>query len=334
MKDVAALAGVSAKTVSRVMHEVPSVAPDIAARVRAATLKLGYRPNLTASNLRRGDRRTHTIGLLLEDVSNPYSSAVHRAVEDYCRSHRMLVLAGSLDEDADRERALVRTLIERRVDGLIIMSAAKDHRWVVPEQLAGTSFVFIDREPSPIVADAVVTDNRSGAAAAVRHLLATGRRRLAYLGDDLSIATARERFRGFQDTMDTAGLPVDDRSVRHGLRTVEQAQQAAQDMLTTAPPEAMFVSQNLVTLGVLEVLHKSGRQHDIALVGFDDVPLGDILRPGVTVMAQNPAAIGLRAAELLLERINGDTSPPQVHTVPSRLVVRGSGELPAVAATP
>jgi LacI family transcriptional regulator len=327
MKDVAALAGVSAKTVSRVMHDVPSVAPDIAERVRAATQKLGYRPNLTASNLRRGDRRTHMIGLLLENVSNPYSAAVHRAVEDYCRNHRMLVLAGSLDEDADRERALAHTLIERRVDGLIIMSAAQDHRWVVPEQLVGTSFVFIDREPSPLVADAVVTDNRSAAAEAVRHLLATGRR-LAYFGDDLSIATARERFRGFQDAMKAAGLAVDDRFVRHGLRTVEHAQLAALDMLATAPPEAMFASQNLVTLGVLEVLHKSDRQHDIALVGFDDIPLGDILRPGVTVMAQDPAAIGRQAAELLLDRINGDTSPPQLYTIPSRLVVRGSGELP------
>src|SRR5438093_6183986 len=104
MKDVAKLAGVSIKTVSRVVHDVPTVDADLAARVRAATLKLGYRPNLTASNLRRGDGRTHTIGLLLEDVSNPYSSAVHRAVEDYCRSHHMLVLAASLDEDAARER--------------------------------------------------------------------------------------------------------------------------------------------------------------------------------------------------------------------------------------
>src|SRR5581483_406145 len=115
MRDVAALAGVSIKTVSRVISDVPTVAPDLVVRVRAAADKLGYRPNLTASNLRRGDRRTNTIGLLLEDVSNPFSSAVHRAVEDYFRSRGVLVLAGSLDEDPVREQEMARILINRRV---------------------------------------------------------------------------------------------------------------------------------------------------------------------------------------------------------------------------
>jgi LacI family transcriptional regulator len=329
MKDVAALAGVSIKTVSRVISDVPTVAPELTARVQAAADKLGYRPNLTASNLRRGDRRTNTIGLLLEDVSNPYSSAVHRGVENYFRSRGVLVLASSLDEDADRERELARTLINRRVDGLIIMPAAHDHRWMLAEQQAGTSFVFVDREPSPLLADAVVTDNRCGARVAAEHLLKTGRRRVAYFGDDIAIPTAQDRFRGFQEAMAAASVAVDDQLLRHGLRAAEQAKHAAHELLTTTHPDAIFTSQNLVTIGVLEALHRMGLQHQVALVGFDDVPLAAVLQPGVTVMAQDPTAIGSRAAQCLFERMNGDTSRPSIHTIATRLIPRGSGELPA-----
>ena len=328
MRDVAALAGGSIKTVSRVISDVPTVAPELVTKVRSAADKLGYRPNLTASNLRRSDRRTNTIGLLLEDVSNPFSSAVHRAVEDYFRSRGVLVLAGSLDEDPQREQDMARILINRRVDGLIIMPATRDHRWVVAEQQAGTFFVFIDRAPVPLLADAVLTDNRGSARAAVEHLLQSGRRRLAYLGDDLAIPTAQGRFDGFRDALAAADLPVDDALVRHGLRTVEQARQSAAELLADYRPDGVFSSQNLVTLGVLEAVHQARLQHSVAHVGFDDVPLGPLLDPGVTVMAQDPIGIGTLAAERLVARMNGDTAPAAVHTVPTKLIVRGSGELP------
>jgi LacI family transcriptional regulator len=328
MKDVAALAGVSIKTVSRVVGDVPTVDPELAARVREAADKLGYRHNLTAASLRRRDGRTNTIGLLLENVSNPYSSVVHGAVEDYFRDRGVLVLAGSLDEDPQRERELARTLINRRVDGLIVMPASSDYRYVVAEQQAGTSFVFIDRLPSPLVADAVVADNRAGAVTGVRHLLKTGRRTIAYFGDELSLSTAHERFVGFTDAMMAADLPIDQRLIKHGLRTPDAARDAAQRMFRADPPEAIFTSQNLVTIGVLEALQELGLRHKVALVAFDDIPLAGLLQPGLTVMAQDPAAIGRRAAERLFERINGDSSPPSVQTIPTRLIARGSGELP------
>jgi LacI family transcriptional regulator len=328
MRDVAALAGVGIKTVSRVVNDVPTVAPELVERVRAAADKLGYRPNLAAANLRRTGGRTDTIGLLLEDVANPYSSAVHRAVEDFAREHDALVLAGSLDEDPDRERELARTLIDRRVDGLIVMPASQDHRYVLTEQQAGTSFVFIDRAPSPLLADAVVSDNRGAARDAVKHLLKTRRRRIAYFGDDLVIATAQQRFAGFQEALSGARLRLDEQLVRHGLRTAEQARLVACELFAAVVPDAVFTSQNLVTIGVVEALHQLGLQHTVALVGFDDVPLAAVVQPGITVMAQDASAVGRRAAELLFARMNGDESPPRVYTVPTRLLIRGSGELP------
>lgn len=328
MRDVAALAGVGLKTVSRVVNGVPTVAPDLAERVRAAMDKLGYRPNLTATSLRRSDGRTHTIGLLVEDVGNPFSAALFRAVEDVARARRVMVLSGSLDEDPDRERELARTLIDRRVDGLIIAPAGSDHRYVLAEQQAGTTFVFVDRLPTPLLADAVVTDNQPAAARAVQHLIDIGHRRIGYIGDRLAIATARDRHAGYVDALTSAGLPIDKGIARNELRSASEAQAAAVELLRSAdPPSAIFASQNLVTIGAVRALHQLGLQREVALVGFDDVSLGDLLVPGITVMAQDPTAIGKLAATRLFARLDGDRSPVAVHTVPSELIVRGSGEI-------
>jgi LacI family transcriptional regulator len=329
MRDVAALAGVGIKTVSRVVNGVPTVAPELVERVRAAADKLGYRPNLTASNLRRADGRTHTIGLLVEDVGNPFSAAVHRAVEDVARKHGMFVLSGSLDEDPDREYQLLRALIDRRVDGVLLAPAGDDYRNLVAEQQAGTSVVFVDRRPASLVADCVISDNRGGAASGVGHLISHGHRSIAYLGDRRSIATARERYAGYTDAMTAAGLAVNPSWVRHDLRSIEQARLAVLELLTGAdPPGALFTGQNLITVGALRALHERGLENTVALVGFDDFLLADILRPGVTVVAQRPYDIGKLAAERLLARITGDDSLPSELVIDTVLCERGSGELP------
>lgn len=333
MREVAALAGVSLKTVSRVANEVPTVDPALVAKVHAAMDRLGFRPNLAASNLRRGDGRTHTIGLLVEDVANPFSAAVHRAVEDYAAQRGVLVLSTSLDEDAERERRMVRALVARRVDGLIIVPASTDHRYLVAEQEAGTAVVFVDRLPTPLIGDAVVTDNREAAAAGVQHLIAAGHRRIAYLGDTETLMTARERFAGYRDAMRAAeavGCVLNPAHVVHGLRTAKAADEAVAGLLGRPnAPTALFTSQNLVTIGAVEALHRTGVHQRVAIVGFDDFPLAQLLEPGVTVLAQQPAQIGRIAAHLLFSRLEGDHAPADVHIVPSLLMRRGSGEIPA-----
>lgn len=335
MKDVAALAGVAIKTVSRVMNGEPTVAPDLAGRVREAAAKLGYRPNLTASSLRRGDRRTATIGMLMEDVANPFWAALLRAAEDVARRRGVLILIGSLDAEPERERPTAITLIDRGVDGLIVVPAARDQSYLLAERQFGTRVVFLDREPRLIEADAVVSDNRAGAMQAVDHLREHGHDRIAYLGDRHAIATAAERYAGYRSALERAGLTVDDALVRHDLRTSDQAQAAAAGMLAQAePPTAIFASQNLVTIGVVRALRASGLQHSVALVGFDDFELADALEPGVTVIAQDIGSLGRQAAELLFARLDGDETPPRTHMLPTALVVRGSGEIPAPAPAP
>ena len=332
MKDVASLAGVAIKTVSRVMNGEPTVAPELAARVRGAADKLGYRPNLTASSLRRGDRRTATIGLLLEDVANPFSAALLRAVEDQARDRGVQILIGSLDEDPVRERELAISLIDRGVDGLVIVPAASDQSYLLAERQRGTGIVFLDREPRFLQADAVVSDNRGGAVSAVDHLRSFGHRRIAYLGDSQAIVTAAQRFDGYQHALERAGLAADPLHVRHDLRTVDDAALATAEILRLpVPPTALFTSQNLVTIGALKAVRQAGLQDTVAMVGFDDFQLADIFVPGITVVTQDIAQLGRLATRLLLERLDGKDTPLGTHVIATGLTVRGSGEIKPAA---
>jgi LacI family transcriptional regulator len=330
MREVAALAGVAIKTVSRVVNGVPTVDPLIAARVRDAADRLGYRPNLTASSLRRGDGRTSMIGMLVEDAANPFSAALTRTVENVARERGVLVLVGSLDENLDRERELARALIDRRVDGLVIVPAGQDHSYLISEQRSGTCMVFVDREPSLLDADAVVSDNRRGAITAVNHLLKAGHRRIAYLGDRASISTAAQRFEGYRHALEIAHIECDDEIVHHVGASEKAAIAATEQVLSLPdPPTALFTSQNLVTIGAVRALRALGLQDTVAHVGFDDFPLADLLSPGISVIAQDIEQVGSVAAEILFARLDGDQSPTRTVIVPTRLIERGSGEIPA-----
>jgi LacI family transcriptional regulator len=331
MRDVAALAGVSLKTVSRVINGETTVAEDLADRVRRAANQLEYQPNLAASSLRRSDGKTRTIGVLLEDVSNPFSAALHRAIGDVARSHGFSVLAGSVDEEHESERQLVLSLVARRVDGLIIVPAVGPQSYLLNQLRSGMRVVFVDRPPRHLDADAVVSTNRTGAAEGTAHLIGHGHRRIGYLGDLRAIATADQRYEGFLDAHREAGIPVDERLVHFDIRTSESASECVMELLAgPSAPGAFFTSQNLLTIGAIRALRASGAQHRVALVGFDDIPLADLLDPPLTVIAQDPARLGAVAAELLFRRIDGDNSPSRLHEIPTRLIVRASGEIPPI----
>jgi LacI family transcriptional regulator len=328
IRDVAALAGVGLKTVSRVINGEPGVSPELTARVRDAADRLDFRPNLGARSLRRAGGKTATIGLLLEDVSNPFSAAIQRAIENVARSRGVAVFSASVDEDPERERALVSAFVARRVDGLVMVPAGRDQSYLLNEVRAGLSLVFVDRAPAYLDGDVVLAANQSGAEDAIRHLVEQGHRRIAYLGDLLSISTARDRHAGYEAGLRAAGIPIDPDLVRHDLHDSDLAEAAAADLLRPPePPTAIFASQNLVTIGAVRALRSAGRQHDVALVGFDEVPLADLLEPGLTVVAQDVLEIGRLAAEQLFRRLDGDRSPTVRQVVPTRLIPRGSGEV-------
>ncbi|TDD65263.1 LacI family transcriptional regulator [Jiangella aurantiaca] len=329
LRDVAAMAGVSMKTVSRVVNGEAGVTPQKVDAVRLAVSRLDYRPNVSASALRRSSRRTAAIGTVLEDLANPFSSALLRAVEDVANEKRVLILAGSVDEDQQRERALVRAFTERRVDGLIIAPVGEDQGYLRTEMEAGTPLVFVDRQPQGLLADCVLSDNEAGARNAVHQLAEVGHRRIAYLGDLAIIPTAQQRFAGYQRGLLECGLPLDPAHVVHDLHTIDDAARATTALLRSeGAPTALFASQNLVTIGAITALQELGLEQGVALFGFDDFPLADLLKPRVSVVAQDPAAMGRAAAELLFERLDGERDRPRRILLPTTTVLRGSGEIP------
>ena len=331
MRDVAALAGVGVMTVSRVVNGRGGVGAERAARVWQAIEKLDYRHNVTARHLRLTGQPTATIGVLLEDVANPFAAELLRAVENVVSEQGCLVLCASSDGDADRERALLGAFSTRRVDGLIIVPCGPDHRYLLPELRRGTQVVFADRPAPTVAADTVISDNYGGARRAVNHLMGCGHTRIGFLGDLRRIYTAAERYRGYIEALTAGGIEVDENLIRRDVHSQQSAEQATRDLLGSHPaPTAIFTAQNLLTIGARTALRAMGAERLIAHVGFDDIPLAELVDPGITVIAQDPPALGTLAAQMLLHRRRDPSGAPETVEVPTRLIPRGSGEIPVI----
>jgi LacI family transcriptional regulator len=332
MRDVAALAGVGVMTVSRVVNGRSGVSPQRTARVWQAIEKLDYRHNITARHLRLTGQPTATIGVLLEDVANPFAAELLRAVENVVAEQDCLVLCASSDGDAARERALLTAFCARRVDGLIIMPCGPDYRYLLPELRRGTQVVFADRPAPTIAADTVLSDNFGGARLAVAHLLNRGHTRIGFLGDLRRIYTAAERYRGYQAALQDAGIDPDERLIRRDVHSEASALQITQELFTEPDaPTAIFTAQNLLTIGARMALQHMKAERIIAHAGFDDIPLAELLDPGITVIAQDPPALGELAAQMLLHRMGDPHGSPETVEVPTTMLTRGSGEIPPPA---
>ncbi len=321
MRDVAAAAGVSLMTVSRVVNGEPGVLPETAARVERAIRRLGYQRDDNARQLRRKGQLSQTLGLVVDDLANPFFGTLASAVEDAARQRQYTVLIGSSNDDVVRERELIGAFCARRVDGLILVPAAGNHRFLRDQLAAGTQVVCVDRRAESLDVDTVVVDNRQGAFGLVTHLLAQGHRRIAYIGDREDIWTVQERYAGYTDALAQYGVVPEPELVRHGLKSRRDAAAAAASLAGQPDsPTALFASNDVMTVGAIDGAHGG----PVTIVGFDDFALADKLTPPVTVVAQDPAAIGATAAQLLFGRIGGDTSPPREVILRTRLVVRGS----------
>jgi LacI family transcriptional regulator len=328
MKDVARRAGVALKTVSRVVNGEAGVTAATAGRVQGAIEELGFRRNESARLLRTG--RTATLGFIAEDTADPDQAAVYRGLEEAVAELGFLLYSGSTDGDPAREERLALALCARRIDGMVIVPAAADHRYLLAEIEAGVAAVFALRPPGltgpdtalggTVPGDTVVIDERGGANAAVTHLIAHGHRRIGYLGGDPGAPAgyrSGQLLLGYTEAMAAVGLRVD--PAWTALTPGE---------LAGAGVTAVLCGSRAHTAQALHALAARGRAPRMAVIGFGDFELADLMPTGITVISYDPAGIGRTAGELLARRLAGDDAPPQLAELPVRLIPRGSAEFP------
>ncbi|MCL2653378.1 MAG: LacI family transcriptional regulator [Propionibacteriaceae bacterium] len=328
MREVAALAGVSLKTVSRVINNESGVAQATSQRVTKAIDVLRYVPDTTAARLARGDHETQTIALLIASVDDPFSASLFRGVEEVAHTRQVAVFAASTGGDPEVETRLVHAFASRNVDGLIITPTAQDHRMLADFLAPHMPCVYIDRQPAGISGDLVTSDNRQAGRDATQHLIDYGHRRIGLITDLQSISTAVDRELGYRDALAGAGIEIDEQLITHGAETEALGEAAATFLMgLDDPPTALFAARNMASIGAIRVLRRLGKLTSVALVGMDRIELSDLIEPPLTVVTQDPVEMGRLATTHLFGRLDGDDSPPERVLVPTRLEARGSGEI-------
>lgn len=329
IRQVAALAGVSTATVSRVLARSGRVSPDLDSRVRAAAKQLNYQPNRAARNLRA--RQGSTVGVLIPDIQNLFFTAIVRGIDDEVTKFGYTLLLANSDGTAERERVYLDTFRAEGVAGLLAIPSQNDERPFRQFLETGVPMVILDRTVHLPNVDLVSVTNKEGAAGAVAHLTALGHRRIAMIAGLESHNVGSDRRQGFVEGMRAAGLEPDPQLIKDGAFEREAARQATFDLLDLPePPTAIFSANNTMSLGVLQALHERGLNapRDLSIVGFDDMPWQVAMQPPLTCVAQPTYDIGATAARLLLERIADPTRPVRRVILETALVVRDSSGPP------
>ena len=332
LHDVAQRARVSPMTASRVVNGSPHVSPALRARVERAIAETGYMPNTVARNLR--SRRSDTIALLLPDMTNPFFTTLANGVETAARTAGISMILANSDERAEEEARLVTVLLQRQVDGLLVVPADDGSTTVRLCREQGIHPVIVDRRPVGSGADVVRADSEGGAHELGRLLLGLGHRRIAILTGPESVPTAMDRVAGFRRAM-AGDTDLPEPVVIHGAFRIESGREMAMAAMRRTPrPSAVFAANNFIAIGVLHALDELGLRvpEDIAVVGFDDLPEAMVTFPFLTVVAQPAFAMGGRAVTVLLERLANPGAPAQEVVFPTELVIRRSSGDPVGAA--
>jgi LacI family transcriptional regulator len=297
MREVATLAGVSPKTVSRVFNNDPHVLPETRQHVENVMRELNYVPNGLATTFRSG--RSSVIGVAVPDIVDPFFAEIARAIDDYASGQNSATMLTSLGDDADREREVLESLLSRRLSGLIVAPIGIDYSWLKRWQ-AHTPIVFVDRAPPTGYAiDTFRDDDENGARLATEHLIGHGHKRIAYVGDMIHLSTETNRLAGYKAALAEANIEFDERIVTTYLNSVDRVRAALDEFRRLPDPPTAVFSAN--ARNTMLLVHAFGRE-PLALVGFGDFPMADALAPAVTVVDQDPARMGRLAAERLFAR--------------------------------
>ncbi|MFG1603095.1 LacI family DNA-binding transcriptional regulator [Actinoplanes sp. NPDC049265] len=298
MRDVAARAGVSAKTVSRVFNDDPHVLPETRLHVEQIMRELNYVPNVLATTFRNG--RSSAIGVAVPDVVDPFFAVIARAIDDLARQRGVATLLTNLGDDPARERDILESLLSRRLAGLVVAPIGLEHSWLKRWQ-DSTPLVFIDRAPVGLSADTFTDNDEAGGHLATRHLIEHGHRRIAYVGDLLELSTEANRLAGYRRALSEAGIAPDDSLVAPDVGDRRSAEAAVARLLARPDsPTAVFSSNARSSMLLLHALPAG----ELAVVGFGDFPMADLVRPALTVIDQDPDQIGRLAARRVFDRVD------------------------------
>lgn len=327
LREVATRAKVSIATVSRVLNSPGKVVPETRAAVEKVLRDLAYRPSRVARRLRMTGGRSHLVGLVVPDIQNPFFAELARGVEDAAFASEYAVLLCNSDESLEKERFYLDVMRAESVDGVILPPFDDADPAVLEIARGGTPLVCVDRSLSELKTDLVEVDNYRGAFDAVAHLLDKGHARIGLIGGRRHVSTMRGRRRGYADALRARGVPLDKELARAGDHKLESGRTLAGALLDLpSPPTALFVVNNLMTVGALTAIHQRGLRvpRDLAIVGFDDLPWAEAFDPPLTVVRQPAYQLGRQAMELLLRRLDEPARPPVTVRLQPELVIRRS----------
>jgi LacI family transcriptional regulator len=334
LRDVAAAARVHPATASRALNPETRilVSEDTARRVTAAATRLGYRPNPVARSLRT--RRSHTVGVLIPDLNNPLFPPIVRGLEDKLAAAGYVALIGNTDADATRERMIFDQMRARHVDGFVVATATLHGNMLAEAAKSDLPIVLMNRLAQDYSFPSVSVDNEQGARMAVSHLAKLGHKRIAHIAGPQEASTGVSRLRGFRDGMSQHRLAVDDNLIVYSNRyTVEEGTRCCRELLDrrldadgTIAFTAISAANDMLAVGCYAALDETSLQcpDDVSVIGFNDMPFIDRLRPPLTTVRFPHYQLGTEAAQLLLERINGTANPVKVLYLAPELIARGS----------
>lgn len=328
--DVAKRAGVSKMTVSRVINNSGYISPKTRARVEQAIAELGYIPNALARSLRF--KQTRTIALIVTDITNPFFTTVARGVEDMANDQGFSVIFCNTDESPDEEAQYVNVLLQKQVDGLLLVPTGGATEIVEFLNNHTVPFVLLDRRVPGMAVDIVLCDSERSAYDIVEHLIDLGHQRIAALGGSANITSSIDRVKGYRRAMIEAGLKNEAHRAYFTSFTIEGGYCAAQQALAEQPlPTAFFATNNFIAIGAMRLLKERGLSvpDDVSVVSFDDLPAAIVLDPFLTVIEQHAYEMGRQATQLLLNRLYGKgPTEPQEILIPTDLIIRRSSAPP------
>lgn len=328
IKDIARILGISPSTVSRALKDHPDINAETKKAVNELANKLKYQPNAVALSLKNS--RSNTIGVIIPEIVHYFFSSVISGIEDVASQKGFTVIICQSNESYEREVANARTLLSHRVDGVLVSVSKETHSFnhLVDLQEGGIPMVFFDRIASEINADKVIIDDLQASYKATRHLIETGRKRIAHFAGPQSLIIGRDRLQGYLQALSEAGLPVDNRLIIEA-DNFERAHNAVVEMFDAGIiPDGIFAVNDLTAIGAMQTIQKRGYKipDDIAIVGFSDGRFSGITDPHLSSVDQHGYEMGTVAADMLFHRIlSGEAEYiPEIRVLKADLIVRGS----------